>query len=514
MRVLGGILLIVLAVWPYRADLALHTSETDGVVWMTRGAPWNPGWLDWALHEAHFVGWRPLTALSFTLDGWIGGRGWPAAVYRVTDTLLHVLAVLGLWPVARALGLGPRAAFGAAALFALHPAAAEVVPYLSRRSYSLCAALGLAATFAHLRALAGGWGWRAAAVALTGLAIAANEVGYLLLPWHALLALTQAPPGRRWAAAGLWAAEVGGFAALFATRYAVVGRVGGYRLGDAGWGREVAVVRETLEFLWLPTSTWVAPAWASSPAFLGFGALTALAGGALALADRRRDGAWRPLVWLAGYLVVYAWTEAWFFRMGYLPAIPLALAVAAALERATGGWRRAAGGLLAVGVGWIVLRSPVLGGVEPEALRFRQERHAVVEQLRADLAALPEAAVVYLVGPLVLARESNPLFAADARYGMKVLVLWARAWGEARRVDARPLGWVVPRRGEAPAPTVDAAGVTFPADTDVWLWPNRSDRKRREAAPFTVTWAELRRPTPRRPVYVYRLPDGALIPAP
>lgn len=496
-------LLGFVALFPYRHDLGLYSSETDGVLWILRGAPWNPKLWDWVGSENHFVGWRPLTALSFTANSALAGPAYPPGIYRWTDTLLHLLAAFLVVPAGRAVGLGPRSAWVAALVFAAHPAAAEVVPYLSRRSYTLCVVFSLVATLAHQRALRGGAGWGLLAALLTGLAITANELAYLLVPWFFLLGLA---PGVSRVRAGLvWAGEVVAWAGLFRARYAVVGKVGGYEFDDAGPERSFRVAREAIEFLWVPTSTWGSPGWVDHPAFVAAWVGSVLGVVALAVADRRPEGAWRPLLLLLGHLALYAWTGAWFFRMGYVPGVALAWLLVGVTERAWawgGRWRWA---LLAPGLalGWILSHSPALVGVEPHALEFRRARHAQITALKEDFEALPERAVVFLVAPHAQLRESNPLWNSDARYAMKYLTTWGLAFGEKRRLEVRPLAWVIPGPAGGWAPEATPNGIRFPARVDVWTWPARARDRRRREEPWEVPFAELRRVAGKRPAFVY-----------
>lgn len=101
-------------------------------------------------------GVRPLLRLSYFLDHALWGMS-PFA-FHATNLLLHVAAVLLAYGLARRrLGSG-AAAFLASAVFALQPANAEVVAYVSGRSTGLMATLLLAGLLAHdqARDLAGG----------------------------------------------------------------------------------------------------------------------------------------------------------------------------------------------------------------------------------------------------------------------------------------------------------------------------------------------------------------------
>jgi tetratricopeptide (TPR) repeat protein len=85
---------------------------------------------------------RPLTYLTFWLDNKLGGRA-PAG-YHAVNLLLHCLAVLLLWLALRRV-VPARAAWIAAAIFAVHPVEAEAVNYVFARSTLLATVLCLAA---------------------------------------------------------------------------------------------------------------------------------------------------------------------------------------------------------------------------------------------------------------------------------------------------------------------------------------------------------------------------------
>ena len=115
------------------------------------------GWLDiWNLRQT-----RPLTYLTFWLNYHAGG-------YHELNLALHVAAVLLLYECLRRL-LPLRAAFIAAALFAVHPIQAEAVNYVWGRSIVLATLL----CFASLLAWIKGRSW--IAVAWFGAALLAKE---------------------------------------------------------------------------------------------------------------------------------------------------------------------------------------------------------------------------------------------------------------------------------------------------------------------------------------------------
>ena len=133
-----------------------------------------------ALMERLQHGLRPLTRLSYFVDAHIFGMR-PAGFLAV-NLLLHLATVALVFTLARR-RVGVLAAFLAAIVFALQPANAEVVAYVSGRSTGLMTLLLLAGLLLHDR------GRRVGAHALFVLACLAKEVALifplLLLAWEA-----------------------------------------------------------------------------------------------------------------------------------------------------------------------------------------------------------------------------------------------------------------------------------------------------------------------------------------
>lgn len=180
---------------------------------------------------------RPLTGLTFALDHALAG--FRPRVWHVTNVLVHLLAVVLVWRLARrvlaragfsagASGLPPapgsRAARGrarggaraagqgaaaapewpalaVAAIFALHPLQTEAVSYVSQRSESLASAIYCAALLALLGWDAAAPGRRgrllAGAVALHALALLAKPIAATLPAAWLLLAAVVPPPAER-----------------------------------------------------------------------------------------------------------------------------------------------------------------------------------------------------------------------------------------------------------------------------------------------------------------------------
>ena len=122
-------------------------------------------------------GIRPLLKLSYALSWRFGGG---SVAFHVLNVALHAANAWLVWAILRVLfgrmGVDADgvAAFGAALLFALHPAHTEAVTYISGRSVSLMALFYLGAVLAHLQAR------RSLSLVLFALALAVKEVAVTL----------------------------------------------------------------------------------------------------------------------------------------------------------------------------------------------------------------------------------------------------------------------------------------------------------------------------------------------
>jgi hypothetical protein len=114
-----------------------------------RGVPLIFGSDDAVGTPDHNPYYRPLTTLTFCLDRLLHGSD-PLG-YHATNLLLHLAVSVLLLLAALKLTARPHAAFLATLLFAIHPAHAEPVAYISARADLMCG-LGLTASLlAHLR---------------------------------------------------------------------------------------------------------------------------------------------------------------------------------------------------------------------------------------------------------------------------------------------------------------------------------------------------------------------------
>ena len=150
--------------------------------WAVLGNPATAGLAGW---RESLPGIRPLLKLSLALNAALAPAPW---AYRALNVLVHLGNALLAWQLLRllmpALAPGhPRpalAAFGAALLFALHPAATEAVTYVSGRSISLMALPYLAALCLLARPARPGPGTPVALALLFAAALAVRETALTL----------------------------------------------------------------------------------------------------------------------------------------------------------------------------------------------------------------------------------------------------------------------------------------------------------------------------------------------
>lgn len=146
--------------------------------------------------------YRPLTTLTFALDRFLHGpapRG-----YHATNIILHLVVSILVYLAAARISASRRSAFFAALLFAIHPAHAEPVAYISARADLLCGLGMAAALLAHLR-------WRetasgrdlAISVACYAVASFSKSIAVVFPALLAIHALSLEPGKRRWLAAVL-----------------------------------------------------------------------------------------------------------------------------------------------------------------------------------------------------------------------------------------------------------------------------------------------------------------------
>ncbi|HEY2337026.1 MAG TPA: mannosyltransferase family protein [Burkholderiales bacterium] len=120
-----------------------------------------------ALFERAGLGVRPLLKASYTFNWLFGG-------FALLNIAFHAMNAALLFLIGNELFRDRRAAWIAALLFALHPAATEAVTYISGRSSSMMAVFYLGAMLAYLR------GYRRTSVILFVMAVATRETAVTL----------------------------------------------------------------------------------------------------------------------------------------------------------------------------------------------------------------------------------------------------------------------------------------------------------------------------------------------
>jgi hypothetical protein len=132
--------------------------------------------------------YRPLTRLSFVLDGWLFQLD-PRATH-LENLLLHLGAVLLLFALGRRLFQATAPAFIAALWLAVHPINAEPVAFVTARNNLLVGVFVLAACLLYLQGRqTGGTAVRLGAGALFFLGLLCKEPAFMLLPFLVLYEL-------------------------------------------------------------------------------------------------------------------------------------------------------------------------------------------------------------------------------------------------------------------------------------------------------------------------------------
>lgn len=151
------------------------------------GAPWSDIWFGGKAKDVDCF-YLPLTDSSFRLDrivyvpllqAIVGENAWAAGI-RTTSVILHILAAVMVWLLARQLGLSPPWAGFTAALFAIHPIHCNTVCWCVERKTILAAVFGFAALLLYVRARS--WRGHALATFLYACALLSKAAALGLLP--------------------------------------------------------------------------------------------------------------------------------------------------------------------------------------------------------------------------------------------------------------------------------------------------------------------------------------------
>lgn len=196
------------------------------------------------MHETEFTTlalfYRPLASLSYSVDYWVWGVD-PFG-YHLTNLLLQGVAVVSVAVVVGELTRDDAVGQLTAALFALHPLTAEVVPAAPRRHDILMLIFLLGSLVLFVRSQRERRAsWRASTLSLGGslvayvLALGSKEpaviVPALVFGWTALQHFDGDPFGALWASVRATVPFGVVTAAYLAIRVSVLGSLGGYRGG-------------------------------------------------------------------------------------------------------------------------------------------------------------------------------------------------------------------------------------------------------------------------------------------
>ncbi len=147
--------------------------------------------------DPHFIHetarhYRPIAVLSDALDYKLYGLDFPVG-WQLTNLLIHLGVTLGVYALARALGLARWASMLAAAIFTLHPAIVGTEPAIARRHDTLSALFFVASLLLLLR------GQRVVPAVLFAVSILSKEISLAALPFvPVLLWLAGRPMRRAW----------------------------------------------------------------------------------------------------------------------------------------------------------------------------------------------------------------------------------------------------------------------------------------------------------------------------
>lgn len=468
-------LLLLLGAWPFASYLTSVPLQPDSLTWIERSQPGADGWSEWVFRSSHFVGYRPLTALSFAADVHLFGLS--SLGLRLTDLVLHLGAGAAVFLLARRLaGVWPGCL--ALAVFLAHPGADEVVPFLARRSYSI-ATLGtmlglLLASHAVGAGRADGEprAWSRVALALSGptllLGMFGNELGALLAAALPVIALGSAAPGARrravlvsawgwlWIGAGVW------------LRHQVMEGGGGYDHEGSAADRGAAVLGLYGAAL---TGRLQGGEGAWGIAAAAAGAYYLIAATLLLRGPRRTSVPMGILCTLVGYGVIVAGQGVWFPRQVYPAVALLALLVAVVASRTIldggtpKGLRSAHGAGLALLLAVLLHDSPLVVGPSPGRARMAAVATSFVGEVQASVEELEGPARVFMVAPTVSEPALDRAF-LRADWGSKVSralerriqvpARWLAAVSGGSGLRFRELAYVVDA-DRHPAPTVQAA---------------------------------------------------------
>lgn len=510
-----ALLAVVGASWPWFSNLALPPMAADAPELLRNAAPTSEGWLSYALSSPHFgVAWRPLTVLSFSLDMALGGLS--IGVLRGTDLILHMAAALGVFAVGLRLGKDRRVAWLALALYLAHPLLDDIVPFMPRRCYTMCAAFCLPAMGIALAPQVS-FGRGLLVGLLFALGLASHEIasfflfGTLVLSW----AMDQELTFKQRLARATWRLLPGSILAglLLVARGVVLGRVGGYDTK----GRALPVP-DLLEFLGQGLF-----AVTGGQALVMLSALPVLfLGRAVSGTHSGRAMGWAFFAWILVAGGILAAQGVWFPRIAYSMLPIIALAIAWLIVQPGANYLRVGAALLCLP---FLFASPFLHGPDGPRQELRGARAGLIASLEDAAARVLETsdqpAVLRLVLPFhrgdgeVRGRgqSAGRVLPRDARQPWR----WVQEQLNSERILLEP--WLYIEEPSMPwsSPTqVEQGGASLqlvlPLDREVLSMGVSTARRRPTKNGSRQTWVPSRKHKERRQfLFVYGPGGGELI---
>jgi hypothetical protein len=369
--------------------------------------------------------YRPFVSLTFGLDHVLWGMN-PFG-YHLTNLAVHLCAVLGVWLLARRLGLGWWSSLAGATLFALHPLVLASVPVIARRDSIMPVAAFTGAAVCVLAAEQARGRRRVTlevgAGVLLGVALLSKEsafAAFVMLPMLVLAAALGRGESLRRACTRLriLVPFVGVAGVLFVVRWIILGGIGGIPDSPSllavdfdRYGQTIgAYTRDLLwPFAWVATST--REVWRR----VALALLIGLAATVLWLPRKQAVIFGAGVVWIVGFgvfcTVLRIATVAW---LAYFGLIGVSLLFAAGLEGAVerltttagrSGWRgaltRGASLSLVAGLGVFAASSLWSSALFREYDQWHVAGETLArysQALNACINSAPEATRVNLIG--------------------------------------------------------------------------------------------------------------------
>jgi hypothetical protein len=418
------LLICLLGILPYLPVLDYWPWSSDSLKWYSKSNLAYSGWLDWTFGHRHFVGYRPIAALSLTMNSAFGGP-FPM-MYRLTDLLFFMgtgIAIFGLWATLTrrvdAWGLLPTG------LFFCHPIAQDVLPFLARRTYLLALFFSTVALICFGRFLNGGAArprWILTSCVSLALALFSNEFAYVVIGFMVMMCCTTASKITLRTLAPVF--PVIGVASIsVGVRWYILGHFGGYQVpyfAKIRGGERVTTVgaefwevfQASLRYTFFPSSLsgdshWVYGGLLGTVSVLAYYAWRGLVR-PLQRWDRpsERLKLWL-LIWLLGYSVLYGFSNTWFWRQAFPMVIPMALLVTIVARDTFDDFKADRSLVILNYIPQLVLLmsmlfySPLLRGeIDTDFAQKRDRRNSALYDLIDASQALGPDQIVYLALPL------------------------------------------------------------------------------------------------------------------